>query len=178
MQRPAAEVLVQDPAELGHQRRVLQRDRDAVGQPDPHDPDDLAVGGEPEVEGLAPARVVHAGATAAGWSACIPRRFISSVKDRNTPGCRWTGRWATKVPCPRRRSTSPSLVSSWRAWRTVIRLTENRSHSSASLGSGIARTGPLDQGAQIGSIARWRVCPVLWVFVDGAMAPRYGLDHV
>ncbi|HEY6710236.1 MAG TPA: GntR family transcriptional regulator, partial [Actinomycetota bacterium] len=44
--------------------------------------------------------------------AWAPRRFISSVKDRNTPGRRWTGRWVTKVPCPRRRSTRPSLVSS------------------------------------------------------------------
>jgi hypothetical protein len=74
--------------------------------------------------------------------ACMPRRFISSVKDRNTPGRRCTGRWATKVPWPRRRSTSPSLVSSWRAWRTVIRLTENRSHSSASLGRGAPGRAP------------------------------------
>ena len=86
--------------------------------------------------------------------ACTPRRFISSVKDRNTPGRRWTGRWATKVPCPRRRSTSPSLVSSWRAWRTVMRLTENRSHSSASLGSGSPGPAPSTSDRRYPSMAR------------------------
>ena len=68
--------------------------------------------------------------------AWAPRRSISSVKERNNPGLRCTGRLATNVPWPRRRSTSPSVVSSASACRTVIRLTLNRSHNSASLGSG------------------------------------------
>ena len=63
-----------------------------------------------------------------------PRRAISSVNDRNTPGRRCIGRAATNVPLPRWRSTSPALDSSCSAWRTVIRLTLKRVHSSASVG--------------------------------------------
>ena len=136
MQRAATEVRVEHRGVASEERGVLEGDGNAVRQADPLDPDHLVTGDQVEVPHLFGPGSVQPAATAPGELACMPRRAISSVKDRNTPARRWTGRLATNVPWPRRRSTRPALLSSCSAWRTVIRLTVKRAQSSASVGRG------------------------------------------
>jgi hypothetical protein len=52
----------------------------------------------------------------------MPIRFMSSEKEAMCSGER-AGRWATNVPLPCVRTSSPSLTSWPSASRTVIRLT-------------------------------------------------------
>ena len=148
VQRAFAEVLVQHAAQLGDQRRLLQRHRDAVGQPDPDHADDLAVGGEPEVEGLAAVRVVHAGAQQpAGRLHPPPVHLLGERQEHPRPPVdRAVGHEGALAP--------PALHQP-----VVGQLLKGLAHGHPAdreplaqlglTGQGIARTGPLDQGAKV-----------------------------